>query len=56
MTIHIIIDDIAALAPAHRIRQSAEPGDVAAMEQTDAVRARQALTAQDLLLDVPILL
>ena len=56
MTVHIIIDDIAALAPAHRIRQSAEPGDVVTVEQTDAVRARQALTAQDLLLDVPILL
>ena len=56
MTIHIIIDDIATLAPAHRIRQSAEPGDIAAVEQADAILARQALTAQNFLLDVPILL
>ena len=56
MTVHIIIDDIAALTSAHRIRQSTEPGNITAVEQADAILARQALTAQNLLLDVPILL
>ena len=56
MAVHVVVDDVATLFAPHMIGECAEPGDVLAVEEADAVLARQALFCQHLFFNIFIAL
>ena len=54
VAVDIVVDDVPALLAAHMVSQSAEPGEVMAVEKPDAILPRQALPAHHFRLDILI--
>ena len=54
VAVDIVVDDVPALLAAHMVSQSAEPGEVMAVEKPYPVLSRQALPAHHLLFDILI--
>ena len=52
MTVHIVVDNIAALLLPHAVGEHPDPCDVAARKEPQPILPRQPLTALDLLLNL----
>ena len=54
MTVHVIVDDIAAFLLPHAVGKRADPRDVMTCKEPHSVLIRQPFAVRDLLLDIHV--